>query len=187
MGRKAVFLDRDGVINANVFYADSGEEEAPRTAADFHLLPGALEAMRQLQDAGYLLFVVSNQPNQAKRKATKTDHDAIQSLLAETLDCTGIKIEEFFYCFHHPDGVEPSLSGPCDCRKPSPFFLNQARDRYALDMAKSWMVGDRVSDVVCGCSAGTKTVRIANTVDIDADATVVNLACAVNIITDCEG
>jgi len=182
MGRKAVFLDRDGVINANVFYADSGEVEAPRIAADFHLLLGALETMKQLQDAGYLLFVVSNQPNQAKRKATKADHDAIQSGLAEALDRAGIRIEEFFYCFHHPNGVEPALSGPCDCRKPSPFFLNQARDRYDLDMALSWMVGDRDSDIACGRAAGVGTIRIGETADVSAAHTVCDLARAGEVI-----
>ena len=112
MDRRAVFLDRDGVINANVFYADTGEVEAPRTVADFHILPGALEAMKRMRDAGYLLFVVSNQPNQAKRKASRADHDAIQARLAEALEEAGVRVEEFFYCFHHPKGIEPSLSGP---------------------------------------------------------------------------
>ena len=88
MGGRAVFLDRDGVINANIFYADTGEVEAPRTVADFTILPGVLEAMQQLQDAGFLLFVVSNQPNQAKRKATRADHDAIQAKLAAALDAS---------------------------------------------------------------------------------------------------
>ncbi len=158
---KAVFLDRDGVINANVFYADTGELEAPRTAADFTILPGVLEAMKQLQDAGYLLFVVSNQPNQAKHKATAADHDAIQAKLAAALGQAGIKITDFFYCFHHPNGVEPSLSGPCDCRKPSPYFLNQARDARNLDMARSWMVGDRDTDMQCGQAAGVRTIFVA--------------------------
>ena len=161
MGPRAVFLDRDGVITANVFYADTGESEAPRTVADFLVLPGALEAMKRLQAAGYLLFVVSNQPNQAKRKATRADHDAIQALLVAALDGAGVRIEEFFYCFHHPNGSEPSLSGPCDCRKPSPFFLNRARDAHGLDMAQSWMVGDRDSDIACGRAAGTRTIHIA--------------------------
>ena len=160
MGRRAVFLDRDGVINANVFYVDTGEMEGPRTAADFQILPGALEAMTRLQQAGYLLFVVSNQPNQAKRKATAADHDATHAQLTAALDRAGIQVEDFFYCFHHPKGVEPSLSGPCDCRKPSPFFLNQARDAHGLDMAQSWMVGDRDSDIACGQAAGTRALHI---------------------------
>jgi len=160
-GRKAVFLDRDGVINANVFYADTGETEAPRTGKDFRILPGTLEAMKGLQEAGYLLFVVSNQPNQAKRKATQADHEAIQAKLEAALAKAGVRVEEFYYCFHHPQGIEPLLSGPCDCRKPSPYFLDKARRDYDLDMSRSWMVGDRDSDIACGLAAGVKTLHIA--------------------------
>lgn len=178
---KAVFLDRDGVINANVFYADTGEVEAPRTAADFTLLPGVLETMKRLQDAGYLLFLVSNQPNQAKRKAKAADHEAIQAQLKAALDGAGIRIEEFFYCFHHPKGVEPSLSGPCDCRKPSPFFLNKARDSHKLDMAQSWMIGDRDTDIQCGKAAGVRTIAIAETA-MGADHAAASLHQAAAII-----
>ena len=180
---KAVFLDRDGVINANVFYADTGEVEAPRTADDFIILPGVLETMKQLQDAGYLLFLVSNQPNQAKRKATAADHDAIQARLVAALAAAGIRIEEFFYCFHHPRGVEPSLSGPCDCRKPSPYFLNRARDAHDLDMTQSWMVGDRDTDIACGKAAGVRTVSIADDArDMGADHAAASLAQAGGVI-----
>lgn len=180
---KAVFLDRDGVINANVYYADSGEFEAPRTAGDFTLLPGALDAMKQLADAGYLLFLVSNQPNQAKRKATAADHGAIQAKLVAALAAAGIKVEEFFYCFHHPKGVEPSLSGPCDCRKPSPYFLNRARDAHDLDMAQSWMVGDRDTDIACGKAAGVRTISIADDArDMGADHAAASLFEAGRII-----
>lgn len=182
MARKAVFLDRDGVINANVFYADSGEVEAPRTVADFNILPGALEAMKRLQDAGYLLFVVSNQPNQAKRKATRADHDAIQRKLTAALDRAGIAVTDFFYCFHHPQGVEPALSGPCDCRKPSPYFLNQARDAHGLDMAQSWMVGDRDTDIQCGRAAGVRTMYIAEGGSTGADHFAASLNQAGDII-----
>jgi len=181
---EAVFLDRDGVINANVFYADTGEMEAPRTAVDFRILPGALEAMKRLREAGFLLFVVSNQPNQCKRKATRADHDAIQAKLAATLDAEGIRVEDFFYCFHHPNGIEPSLSGPCDCRKPSPYFLNLARERYDLDMARCWMVGDRETDIGCGRAAGARTIRIADDEDPLADCTVADLLAACRFLND---
>ncbi len=184
--RAAVFLDRDGVINANVFYADSGEIEAPRRAADFQIVPGAMDAMVRLQDAGYRLFVVSNQPNQAKRKATRADHDAIQARLLAELNAAGVRIEDFYYCFHHPDGLEPALSGPCACRKPSPFFLLQARDRHGIDLARSWMVGDRASDIACGHQAGTRTMLIADGTrpnpSINADDTAPDLAEAVKRI-----
>ena len=180
---RAVFLDRDGVINANVFYADTVEVEAPRKAEDFTILPGALEAMTRLQAAGFLLFLVSNQPNQAKRKATRADHDAIQAKLTAALDGAGIKVEEFFYCFHHPKGIEPSLSGACDCRKPSPFFLNQARDTHNLDMMQSWMVGDRDTDIQCGKAAGVRTIFISEGAkEMGANHATTSLAEAAGII-----
>ena len=161
-GRAAVFLDRDGVINGNVFYADTGEFEAPRRAEDFAILPDAIDAMRELQGAGFLLFVVSNQPNQAKRKATRADHDAIQARLTAELDSAGVQVAEFYYCFHHPEGLEPALSGPCACRKPLPHFLFEARDRYGISLPHSWMIGDRPSDIACGGQAGTRTIFIAD-------------------------
>ena len=184
MQRKAVFLDRDGVINANVFYADSGEVEAPRTVDEFQLLPGAIEAMRRLQAHGYLLFVVSNQPNQAKRKATRADHDAIHACLTGALEREGVAVEAFFYCFHHPNGAEPTLSGPCECRKPSPFFLNQARDRFDLDMPQSWLIGDRESDIACGRAAGVKTIFIGPSNSVLADHTVPALSAATAILCE---
>jgi D-glycero-D-manno-heptose 1,7-bisphosphate phosphatase len=188
--RAAVFLDRDGVINGNVFYADSGEIEAPRRAEDFAMLPGAIDAMRKLQNAGYRLFVVSNQPNQAKRKATRADHDAIQSRLTAQLEAAGVAIAEFYYCFHHPEGLEPALSGACACRKPSPHFLFEARDRYGVSLAHSWMIGDRPSDIACGEQAGTRTIFIAGGMDdgrsAGADHTARDLAQAADRILDGE-
>jgi D-glycero-D-manno-heptose 1,7-bisphosphate phosphatase len=159
--RAAVFLDRDGVINTNVRYADTGEWEAPRSAVDFKLLPRAIEAMGRLGAAGYLLFIVSNQPNLAKQKATRTDHDAIHARLMAELSKGGAEISEAYYCFHHPEGIERSLRGPCDCRKPSPHFLFVARDAHRLDLGASWMIGDRETDIICGRRAGVRTVRIA--------------------------
>lgn len=158
--RAAVFLDRDGVINADVRYDDTGEWEAPRSAADFKILPRAIEAMARLRAAGYLLFIVSNQPNLAKHKAMRADHDAIHSRLMAVLGAAGVEIVEAYYCFHHPAGIEPSLSGPCDCRKPSPHFLFKARDAHGIDLSASWMVGDRDTDIECGRNAGVRTVRI---------------------------
>lgn len=181
----AVFLDRDGVINENVFYRDTGEVEAPRTLADYRILPGALEAMRRLQHANFLLFLVSNQPNQAKRKATQADHEAIHSHLMQVLDRASITLTEAFYCFHHPNAFENALRMPCVCRKPSPYFLLLAARKYALNMGCSWMVGDRDTDILCGHEAHVRTIRISNLNEenqIDADFRVSDLAGAARII-----
>ncbi len=159
--RPAVFLDRDGVINRNVQDPATGEYGAPLSAEQFHLAPGALEAMAALRQAGFVLFLVSNQPNYAKGKSTLEALHAIHERLAAELDAAGIDFAEFFYCYHHPDGIVPGYSGQCRCRKPSPFFLLQAGDRFGLSLAESWMVGDRATDIECGRAAGARTILVA--------------------------
>jgi D-glycero-D-manno-heptose 1,7-bisphosphate phosphatase len=158
--RRAVFLDRDGVINRNVFNPASGEYEAPLTAADFTLAPGALEALRRLQRAGFLLFVVSNQPNYAKRKASLEELAAIDATMRRELAAAGVAFAGVYYCLHHPEGVVPEYSGPCACRKPSPYFLLRAMRDFGVEAAHSWMIGDRDTDVLCGRAAGVRTIFI---------------------------
>jgi len=159
---KAVFLDRDGVINRNVMNPRTLAWEAPLTVEDFALAPNALAALSALRQAGFLLFLVSNQPNYAKAKASLQTLENIHRHLLNLLDQQGIEFAAFYYCLHHPQGVVPGHSGPCRCRKPSPFFLLQARDQFGLDMERSWMVGDRASDIDCGHAAGVHTVRVCN-------------------------
>lgn len=159
-GKRAVFLDRDGVINRNVWNPVSGAYEAPLTADQFELCEGAVSAMRQLRSAGYELFLVSNQPNYAKGKASLETLDAIHAKLTAALAEAEIQLAASYYCLHHPEGMIATHSGPCECRKPSPYFLFKAKEDFGIDLAQSWMVGDRISDIECGRAAGTKTAFI---------------------------
>lgn len=168
--RAAVFLDRDGVINRNVFNALTGTWESPLTVEDFELMPNTLVALRALRKAGFLLFIVSNQPNYAKAKATMQTLESIQKRLLHILCKEQIEFAAFYYCLHHPHGVVPEYSGACLCRKPSPFFLLKAHDEFHLDMDRSWMVGDRNSDIECGMAAGVRTIRIINKDEKISDA-----------------
>jgi D-glycero-D-manno-heptose 1,7-bisphosphate phosphatase len=160
--RAAVFLDRDGVINRNVLNPSTGTWESPLTVEGFEMMPNALVALRALRKAGFLLFVVSNQPNYAKAKATLQTLEGIHKHFLNILSKEQIEFAAFYYCLHHPQGVVPEYSGPCRCRKPSPFFLLQARDVFCLDMKQSWMLGDRDSDIECGLAAGVRTIRVFN-------------------------
>jgi D-glycero-D-manno-heptose 1,7-bisphosphate phosphatase len=186
----AVFLDRDGVINQNVLNPATLAWDAPLTVEDFVLSHNALVALTAMRKAGFLLFIVSNQPNYAKAKASLETLESIHRHLLDLLHQRGIDFAAFYYCLHHPQGVVPSHSGPCRCRKPSPFFLLQARERFGLDMERSWMVGDRASDIACGQAAGVHTIRVRNqeegaTVDgdeTDAEFEVDSLAAAAVII-----
>jgi len=160
--RRAVFLDRDGVLNRNVWNSATGVWESPLTPEQFELLPKVIPALRLLRDAGYLLFLVSNQPNYAKEKATMPTLDAIHQKLERILAEEGISFAAYYYCYHHP-----AFTGACICRKPSPYFLLKARDTFGLSLEDSWMVGDRQTDVECGRIAGTRTVMIG---EISAEA-----------------
>jgi D-glycero-D-manno-heptose 1,7-bisphosphate phosphatase len=183
---KAVFLDRDGVINRNVFNAASGEFEAPLTANDFVLLPGAREGLQRLHQAGFLLILVSNQPNYAKRKSSLAELHAVDEELRHELSAMRVEFAAAYYCFHHPEGDVAGYSGPCACRKPSPYFPLRACREFGLDVRQSWMVGDRATDILCGHAAGVRTILIdANGVgygQVVPDRTAVNLAAAATII-----
>lgn len=158
----AIFLDRDGVLNDLVFNPTTGEYESPHFPEDLVVIDGAVEALRRFVEAGFDLFLVSNQPSFAKGKATLESIEEIHRRLDGVLMANGIEFREYFYCFHHPDGVEPSHSGPCRCRKPAPYFLFEAARRHGVDLGSSWMVGDQATDVECGRAAGCRTALVCN-------------------------
>lgn len=156
----AVFLDRDGVLNKNVFYPDTGEWESPRTKSDLELCPGVGNALERLIQAGFKLFIVSNQPSFAKNKTTLDELKEVAVKVQIAFEDQGVTFCEAFYCYHHPQGVQLGYSGPCSCRKPAPYFLIQAAEKYELDLSRSWMIGDRDSDIECGMAAGVTTIQV---------------------------
>ena len=157
-----VFLDRDGVLNALIFNPATGEYESPHEPADFALYPGAVAALLRLQESGYMLFLISNQPSYAKGKTSLEKIKAIHALLHAALTEGGITFKEYYYCYHHPQGVVPEYSGACECRKPGTHFLEEAGKSYSFEAADSWMVGDQDSDILCGKAYGLQTVLVEN-------------------------
>jgi D-glycero-D-manno-heptose 1,7-bisphosphate phosphatase len=109
-----------------------------------------------------MLILVSNQPSFAKGKTSMEQLHAIHARLEQALKAAGVVFEEFNYCFHHPASIVAELKGPCQCRKPSPYFLNRAVERLGLERRDCWMVGDQDTDTECGRQAGVKTVLIEN-------------------------
>jgi D-glycero-D-manno-heptose 1,7-bisphosphate phosphatase len=178
--RRAAFLDRDGVLNRNIWNPVTGACESPLIPEQLELLPRVIPALCQLREAGYLLFLVSNQPNYAKGKASMETLDAIHGRLEAELAIAGISFAACYYCFHHP-----AITGSCLCRKPSPYFLFAARDIFDVDLTQSWMVGDRASDIECGRAAGVRTVAIGSPIylETEADCVADDLWTAAQIIT----
>jgi len=158
--KRAVFLDRDGVLNELVLNPHTGDYEPPRSPGDLVLVPGAPGSLRRLLETGFELFLVSNQPDYAKGKTSLENLRAVHAELDRVLRRENICFREYYYCHHHPDGIVPAYSYPCECRKPGPFFLKKAAREYDLDLGGSWMVGDRDSDIACGKAAGTRTILI---------------------------
>lgn len=141
---RAIFLDRDGVLDELVFYESSGEWEAPRQLSDLQMID-VKASLRRLVDAGWLLFIVTNQPSHAKGKTSRDNLESVHSEILRHLD--GL-ITRGYVCFHQADDG-------CDCRKPSPRFLREAAQEFDVDLSQSWMIGDQDSDLACGRAAGT--------------------------------
>jgi len=156
----AVFLDRDGVINRLVLNPATGEYESPHHAEDLELFPWTIEALRILQQIGYRLFLISNQPSYAKGKTSIENILAVHDKMHRIFGHNGIVFTDYFYCYHHPNGVVPELTIKCNCRKPGRYFLEQAHRNYCFAAPDSWLIGDQVSDIVCGQSFGLKTILI---------------------------
>ncbi len=166
--RRAFFLDRDGVITENVFYEDTGAWEGPRSMRDFRLMPGVLPALQALQDAGFVLILVSNQPNAALGKSTMGQLGEMHHALKQEMRRNGIRFLDYCYCLHHPQSLIPELGGLCRCRKPSPYWLHYAAARYGVELRESWMAGDRDTDSLCASRAGVRAVRVGQRMVHDA-------------------
>ena len=146
MTRRAVFLDRDGVINAAV--VRDGKPYPPARAEDVVVLPGVPEALAALRQAGFALIVVTNQPDVARGTQTRAAIDAIHARLQAELP-----LDAIYGCFHDD-------ADHCACRKPAPGLLTQAAATWGIDLARSFMVGDRWRDTAAGAAAGCRTIFV---------------------------
>lgn len=157
---RAVFLDRDGVVNQLVVDPESGLPESPTEVEQVALAPGASEALARMSAAGYLLVGASNQPAAAKGRVPLEQLEAVHARVLELLERDGVRFEQFRVCWHHPDGVVSGLAGPCRCRKPAPGMLLDAISELDIDPQRSWMVGDSDTDMLAARSAGLRSVLI---------------------------
>lgn len=146
MVTRAVFLDRDGVINANV--ERDGKPVAPRRLEDFHMLPGAVDAIERLKAAGFLIVVVTNQPDLGTGHISPETMDAMHAELRRHVPVDAIKV-----CIH----VD---ADNCHCRKPKPGMILNAAAEYGVDLVKSYVVGDRWRDIEAGRNAGCLTILV---------------------------
>ena len=151
-GRPAVFLDRDGTINEQMGYVNH--------LSRFHLLPGAARAIRSLNEAGLPVVVVTNQSGLARGYFPESLLEAVHAELHRLLAREGAHLDGLYICPHHPEAKEERFRLDCDCRKPRPGLLERAAAELGLDLGRSYMVGDRWSDLRCGAAVGATTVLV---------------------------
>lgn len=187
---KAVFLDRDGVINPPVGLDEFGGTESPLRFEDFRIFPWTAEAVKLLNGLGYYVFVVTNQPAVAKGKMSHLELENMHFHLIFWVRNEGGIIDKIYACLHHPDPKQVKILGlhaNCYCRKPKPGMLIQAAKEFGINLQKSWMVGDTWKDIKAGQAAGCRTILIRNEIDnagktIKPDFTAENLLEAAKII-----
>lgn len=160
--QKAIFLDRDGTINKYVGFL--------RNIDDFELIDGVAEAIRQINESGYLAIVVTNQPVIARGEVSWEELNEIHKKMATLLGKEGAYVDGIYICPHHPDkgfeGERPEYKIDCNCRKPKPGLLFKAAEDFNIDLSQSYMIGDSVRDVEAGNNAGCKkSILISNNLE----------------------
>jgi D-glycero-D-manno-heptose 1,7-bisphosphate phosphatase len=166
MSVPAVFLDRDGTINVDHGYVHEIDE--------FEFIEGVIDAMRELKAMGFALVLVTNQSGIARGKFTEAQFETLTEWMDWSLADRGVDLDGIYYCPHHPQGSVEAFRQVCDCRKPHPGMLISARDFLHIDMAASYMVGDKVEDMQAAAAAevGTKVlVRTGKPVTEEAENT----------------
>lgn len=154
--QRAIFLDRDGTMNVSKGFISNAE--------DLELIPGTIEAVKAINKSGALAIVITNQPVIARGECSLEELHNIHNKLKTLLGEKGAFVDDIFYCPHHPDkgfeGEVPELKFDCECRKPKTGMINEAVDKYNIDLSKSYMVGDSTMDLELARNAGVKSVLV---------------------------
>ena len=147
MANKAVFLDRDGVINHD-------PDDYTYLLSETTILPGIIDFAKKVKDKGYLIIVITNQGGINKGRYSHKDVDLVNDFIQTEFNKAGVTIEEFFYCPHH------NAMQACLCRKPDSLLIERGLYKYNIDADKSYFIGDKWRDVECGEKAGVKGIKI---------------------------
>jgi D-glycero-D-manno-heptose 1,7-bisphosphate phosphatase len=159
---RAVFLDRDGVINEIVYFPEFGILDSPLNPRQFKLLPKVAEAIGVFNSLGLKVIVVSNQPALAKGKMTPESFEKIRVKMRTLLQKKKAHIDGEYYCFHHPQAKLTKYKVNCDCRKPKPGLILKASEEFKLNPEQCFAIGDSLTDVEAGKTAGCMTFLVGN-------------------------
>jgi len=167
--KKVVFLDRDGTINV-----DSADYIKRRS--EFAFIPGSIEAIRDLTHNGFTVIVITNQSALARGFVSSEELEAMHAMMCREVAAAGGKITDTFFCPHLPDDG-------CECRKPAPGLIDQANQKYNIDLADSIMVGDSAKDIACGRNAGCgRTVLVKSGLGCEVEKELMQKSIAVDFV-----
>ena len=152
MAQKAVFLDRDGVINVDKGYVHKIE--------DFEFYPDVFDGLKRLQENGFKLVIITNQSGIAVGYYTEEDFFKLTEYMLDRFDKEGIKIEKVYYCPHHPEGIVPHLRKVCNCRKPETGMIEDAIKEFDIDPLSSFLIGDKETDIKAGKKMGITSILV---------------------------
>ncbi len=152
MKRRAVFMDRDGTISEEVGYVNH--------ASRYKVFAYSPQAVRLLNDGGWLAVLVTNQAGVARGYFTEDIIGAVHEALKAELEREGARLDAIYYCAHHPSVGEPPYRFDCDCRKPKPGLIQRAASELNIELSKSWMIGDRYSDIELARNAGVQSAFV---------------------------
>ena len=152
MKQRAVFMDRDGTISEEVGYINHPSR--------FRLFPYAVEAIKHLNQNGWLAIVVTNQAGVARGYFPEQMIETVHADMTKQINDGGGRLDAVYYCAHHPSVGEPPYRIDCDCRKPKPGLIMRAAEEFDIDLQQSWMVGDRYSDVELAHNANVKSMLV---------------------------
>jgi D-glycero-D-manno-heptose 1,7-bisphosphate phosphatase len=159
---RAVFLDRDGVLNDLEYNPDEGRIGAPLSTKQLRVSPYAGESVKRIQELGYKAILVSNQPGVAKRQLSYSEFERMNAMVRNELAKHGGSLDAEYYCLHHPDALIKKYKKDCDCRKPKPGLLVRAAKENDIDLGASFFVGDALVDVKAGRAAGCRTILLGH-------------------------
>ena len=150
--RPAVFLDRDGTMIREVQFL--------RRPDDLVWLPATIDAVRLLNRAGFVVCVTTNQSGVGRGLYSEADVQALHELMTRVVEQAGARVDAWFYCPHHPEAAVTALRQVCECRKPRPGMIRRAAEQFSLDLARSFVIGDRLTDVGLAASVGAQGILV---------------------------
>lgn len=151
---KAVFIDKDGTLIPDIPYNIDPEL--------IELEENSIRGLKEIKRAGYLLIIISNQSGVARGYFAEKELERVREKLTLLLTDQGIKLDGFYYCPHHPEGIIKEYIADCGCRKPKAGMIIKAAEDFEVDLSQSWMIGDILNDVEAGNTAGCRTILIDN-------------------------